>query len=139
MFRFHNLPARSLTLVVISGDRYYTGRKTTADLSAGSLVAVDVQLTQREKLRGTIVVTGTRTEQLAVDAPVRTDLIPESFLRREAKRTVAESLTASVPEVRVESNCQNCGVTAVRLNGLEGSYTQILEDGLPTMSSDNMV
>jgi outer membrane receptor for ferrienterochelin and colicins len=139
MFRFDNLPARVLTLVVISSDRYYTGQKTTVDLSAGSPITVDIQLTQREKLRSSIVVTGTRTEHLAVDAPVRTDLIPESFLRREVKGTLAEALTASVPGVRVENNCQNCGVTAVRLNGLEGNYTQILEDGLPTMSSVSMV
>jgi outer membrane receptor for ferrienterochelin and colicins len=139
VFRFENLPARVLTLVVISSDRYYSGQKTTVDLSAGSPVTVDIQLTQREKLKSSIVVTGTRTEHLAVDTPVRTDLIPESFLRREVKRTVAEALTASVPGVRVENNCQNCGVTAVRLNGLEGSYTQILEDGLPTMSTVSMV
>jgi outer membrane receptor for ferrienterochelin and colicins len=139
MFRFDNLPARVLTLVVISSDRYYTGRKTTVDLSAGSPVTVDIQLTHREKLRSSIVVTGTRTEHLVVDAPVRTDLIPESFLRREATRNLAEALTANVAGVRVENTCQNCGVTAVRLNGLEGSYTQMLEDGLPTISSVSMV
>ena len=139
MFRFENLPARALTLVVISSDYYYSGRKTTVDLSAGSPVTVDIQLTHREKLRSSIVVTGTRTEHLVVDAPVRTDLIPESFLRREATRNLAEALTANVAGVRVENTCQNCAVTAVRLNGLEGSYTQILEDGLPTMSSVSMV
>jgi len=139
LFRFDNLPFRPLTLIVISSDRYYTGQKTTVDLSAGAPVTVDIQLTQREKLRTSVVVTGTRTEHLVVDAPVRTDLIPESFIRREATRTVAEALTANVAGVRVENNCQNCGVTAVRLNGLEGSYTQMLEDGLPTMSSVSMV
>jgi outer membrane receptor for ferrienterochelin and colicins len=139
MFRFENLPARALTLVVISSDRYYTGQKTKVDLSAGSPVTVDIQLTQREKLRSSVVVTGTRTEHLVVDAPVRTNLIPESFMRREATRTVAEALTANVAGVRVENTCQNCAVMAVRLNGLEGSYTQILEDGLPTMSSVSMV
>jgi outer membrane receptor for ferrienterochelin and colicins len=139
LFRFDNLPSRPLTLVVISSDRYYTGQKITVDLSPGAPVTVDIQLTQREKLRTSVVVTGTRTEHLVVDAPVRTDLIPESFIRREATRTVAEALTANVAGVRVENNCQNCGVTAVRLNGLEGSYTQMLEDGLPTMSSVSMV
>jgi outer membrane receptor for ferrienterochelin and colicins len=139
VFRFDNLPFRPLTLIVISSDRYYTGQKTTVDLSAGAPVTVDIQLTYREKLRTSVVVTGTRTEHLVVDAPVRTDLIPESFLRREATRTLAEALTANVAGVRVENTCQNCGVATVRLNGLEGSYTQILEDGLPTMSSVSMV
>ncbi len=139
MFGFDNLPARSLTLVVIASDYYFTGRKTTVDLSAQAAVTVEVQLTRREKMRYSVVVTGTRTEHLAVDAPVRTDLIPESFLRREATRNLAEALTANVAGVRVENTCQNCGVTVVRLNGLEGSYTQILEDGLPTMSTVSTV
>ena len=30
--------------------------------------------------------------------------------------------------LRVESNCQNCGFPQVRINGLEGPYSQILID-----------
>ncbi|MBN1561585.1 TonB-dependent receptor, partial [candidate division KSB1 bacterium] len=37
--------------------------------------------------------------------------------------------------VRVESNCQNCNFTQVRLLGLEGPYTQILIDSDPVVSS----
>lgn len=33
------------------------------------------------------------------------------------------------PGVQVENNCQTCGYTQVRLNGLAGPYTQILIDG----------
>lgn len=35
------------------------------------------------------------------------------------------------PGVRVETNCQNCGFTQVRLNGLEGAYSQILINSRP--------
>ncbi|MGL5730286.1 MAG: TonB-dependent receptor, partial [Bacteroidales bacterium] len=37
--------------------------------------------------------------------------------------------------VRVENNCQNCGFPQVRINGLEGPYTQILIDSRPVVSS----
>ena len=39
------------------------------------------------------------------------------------------------PGVRVENNCQNCGYTQVRINGLEGPYTQILIDSRPIFSA----
>jgi outer membrane receptor for ferrienterochelin and colicins len=43
------------------------------------------------------------------------------------------------PGVRVETNCQNCGFIQVRLNGLEGQYTQILVNSRPVFSALNGV
>jgi len=40
-----------------------------------------------------------------------------------------------MPGLRVETNCQNCGTQEVRINGLEGQYSQILIDGQPVFSS----
>ena len=37
--------------------------------------------------------------------------------------------------MRVENNCQNCGFQQVRINGLEGPYTQILVDSRPIFSA----
>ena len=39
------------------------------------------------------------------------------------------------PGVRVETNCQNCGFTQVRLNGLNGGYTQLLLNSRPIFTS----
>ena len=39
------------------------------------------------------------------------------------------------PGVRVEDNCQNCGFTQVRINGLDGHYSQILMDSRPIFSA----
>jgi outer membrane receptor for ferrienterochelin and colicin len=35
----------------------------------------------------------------------------------------------------VEETCSNCGVPQIRINGLEGQYTQILMDSRPIFSS----
>ena len=43
------------------------------------------------------------------------------------------------PGVRTEDNCQNCGFTQVRINGLDGHYSQILVDSRPIFSSLNGV
>lgn len=37
--------------------------------------------------------------------------------------------------MRVEDDCQNCGFTQVRINGLDGHYSQILVDSHPVFSS----
>jgi len=37
--------------------------------------------------------------------------------------------------VRVENNCQNCNFTQVRINGMEGKYSQVLIDSSPVMSA----
>ena len=37
--------------------------------------------------------------------------------------------------LRVENNCQNCGFPQVRINGLEGPYSQILINSRPVLSA----
>lgn len=37
--------------------------------------------------------------------------------------------------LRIENNCSNCGTTQLRINGLEGQYSQILLDSRPIFSS----
>ncbi|MEG0500184.1 MAG: TonB-dependent receptor, partial [Rikenellaceae bacterium] len=39
------------------------------------------------------------------------------------------------PGLRVDYNCSNCGVPQLRINGLEGQYSQILLDSRPIFSS----
>jgi len=48
--------------------------------------------------------------------------------------TLAQGLSY-IPGLRVESNCQNCGFQQVRINGLEGPYSQILIDSRAIFSS----
>jgi outer membrane receptor for ferrienterochelin and colicins len=38
------------------------------------------------------------------------------------------------PGLRTEDNCQNCGFPQVRMNGMEGSYTQVLINSRPIFS-----
>lgn len=39
------------------------------------------------------------------------------------------------PGLRMENNCQNCGSSQVRMNGMDGPYSQILINGRPIFSS----
>lgn len=105
-------------------------------LRAGETHEVDFVLERLDtgNVSESIVVTGSGAEARLRDAPVRTELISSALVDRQVKTTLAEALTATLPGVRIENNCQNCGTNQVRINGLEGGYTQILENGLPAYS-----
>ncbi|MFW5740809.1 MAG: TonB-dependent receptor, partial [Myxococcota bacterium] len=81
-----------------------------------------------------VVVTGTKVERLEEEAPVKTQVVSRERIERREAATLADALEGTTG-VRVESDCQNCGFTQLRLNGLEGRYTQILIDGRPVFST----
>ncbi|MEM6794933.1 MAG: TonB-dependent receptor [Acidobacteriota bacterium] len=81
-----------------------------------------------------VVVTGTRTAKRLLEVPVHVQQVSRESIEAAAARTLADAIELT-PGVRIESNCQNCNFSQVRLLGLEGPYSQILVDGQPTVSS----
>ncbi|MBW8244220.1 TonB-dependent receptor [Muricauda oceani] len=81
-----------------------------------------------------VVISATRNRVERREAPVVVSSIKPRLLNATQSISVADGLNFS-PGVRVETNCQNCGFTQVRLNGLEGAYTQILLNSRPVFSS----
>ncbi len=137
-FRITGLPLMNLD-VSVTAKGFRSGLKTQADLSSTPESSVEFVLDRDEVLEQSVVVTGSGMQELLVDAPVRTELISPTFVKEQVVRTLSEALVASVPGLRIENNCQNCGFSAIRMNGLEGPYTQVLEDGMPTVSGASMV
>jgi len=87
-----------------------------------------------EKLEEEIVVTATRTPKLYDEVPVKTEVITAREIEIKQATQLAESLSF-ISGLRVENNCQNCNFTQVRINGMEGKYSQILVDNSPIFSS----
>ncbi|MEM6963427.1 MAG: TonB-dependent receptor [Bacteroidota bacterium] len=85
-----------------------------------------------------VVVSGTRYEQDRVNNPVVVGVIDDKLFNATQSVAISEGLNFQ-PGVRVETNCQNCGFTQVRLNGLEGAYSQILINSRPIFSALNSV
>lgn len=81
-----------------------------------------------------VVVTANRYETDRRNAPVEVNVLGAKMLRATQSVSLADGLNFQ-PGVRVETNCQNCGFTQVRLNGLDGPYTQILINSRPVFSS----
>lgn len=81
-----------------------------------------------------VVVTGTFTPKKYRETPVKTAVASKKEIEKLGSQTLADSLE-NFTGVRVENNCQNCNFTEVRLNGMEGKYTQILINSLPVFTS----
>ncbi len=81
-----------------------------------------------------VVVSATRNRVERRNAPVVVSTIQPRLLTATQSLTLADGLNYA-PGVRVETNCQNCGFTQVRLNGLSGGYTQILLNSRPVFTS----
>lgn len=81
-----------------------------------------------------VVVSANRNETTRRMAPSLVNVLDSKIFERTHSTSLADGLNFQ-PGVRVENNCQNCGFQQVRINGLEGPYTQILVDSRPIFSA----
>ena len=81
-----------------------------------------------------VVVSGSRNETSRKESSSIVGVLSTKLFERTAAINTAEVLNYQ-PGLRVEYNCSNCGVPQLRINGLEGQYSQILMDSRPIFSS----
>ncbi len=106
----------------------------TIEVTANKTTKVDFQLRAAFYETGTVVITGTATQYLYEESPVKTEVIPRKLIEQTKSSNLAEALGLQTG-VRVENNCQNCNFTQVRILGFDGKYSQVLIDGDPVVSS----
>jgi outer membrane receptor for ferrienterochelin and colicins len=80
-----------------------------------------------------VVVTGTKTVKRQTDSPVIVNVLDSKTLDFIQACNISEGLKFQ-PGLRVETDCQTCNYTQLRMNGLGGSYSQILINGRPVFS-----
>ncbi len=135
-FEIINVPAGSYTLQVsATGFRTY---RQKVELKASTPTEQHIQLTEDLLNLDEIVVSGTRYAYDRANAPVVVHVVDNKLLNATQSIAISEGLNYQ-PGVRVETNCQNCGFTQVRLNGLEGAYSQILINSRAVFSALNNV
>mgnify|MGYP001048053502 CR=1 FL=1 len=80
-----------------------------------------------------VVVTATRTAHYVKDVPIRTEIVTSKALEKKNATNLFEALDG-IPGIRVESQCQSCNFTQIRMQGLGAEHTQILMNGQPMYS-----
>ena len=81
-----------------------------------------------------VVVSSSRTTMLRRNSPSLVSVLGGEMFERVGATTLSDGLSFQAG-VRVEDNCQNCGFTQVRINGLDGHYSQILLDSRAVFSA----
>lgn len=80
-----------------------------------------------------VVVTADRNTTSRAEAPVIINILTPKLFQETQAISLGDALDFA-PGLRVENNCQNCGFTQLRINGLEGPYSQILMNSRPVFS-----
>lgn len=103
----------------------YKSQEKEVELIVGK--SIEVKFNLREDLIGLeqVIVSANRNEQNRQDAVTVVNVISPKLFESTQSVSLGEGLNFT-PGLRLETNCQNCGFTQVRMNGMEGPYSQIL-------------
>lgn len=96
-------------------------------LEKGKTIEVNFELEEDVLSLNDVVVSANRNETNRQEAPTVVNVISMKTFENVQSQCLADGLSYQ-SGLRVESNCQNCGFPQVRINGLEGPYSQILID-----------
>ena len=131
-FEFRKLAAGKYTLrVQVMG---YKTQEKTITVSAEATSVVHFQMEEVSFTTDEVVVSANRNEVSRKAAPVVVNVMRAKLFETLNSTHMAKSLNFQ-SGLRVENNCQNCGFPQVRINGLEGPYSQILINSRPIISA----
>lgn len=130
-FRLVNMPVGNYALTATA-----IGYKpVTQELELVENKTLELNITLEEDVLGLeeVVVTADRNEKNRREASVIVNTLTPRLFEVAQTATISDGLNFC-PGLRMESNCQNCGFSQVRMNGMEGPYSQILINSRPIFS-----
>ncbi|MDD7447791.1 MAG: TonB-dependent receptor [Prevotellaceae bacterium] len=127
-----DLPQGKFTLVASSVG--FATQEIPVELVAGKTLEIDIYMEEDAVALDAVVVSANRNETKRKMASTLVNVVDVKLFERTQSTDLSQGLKFQ-PGVRVENNCQNCGFTQVRINGLDGPYSQILIDSRPVFSA----
>ena len=128
-YEIKNIPNGTHT-VIISSVGYKT--KSVKISFNNDKIIRDFSLVSNNSL-DEIVISGTLRPVSKSSSPVPVEVYSQTFFRKNPTPSIFESLQ-NVNGVRPQLNCSVCNTGDIHINGLEGSYTFVLIDGMPIVS-----
>lgn len=130
-YALKNLPEGKFTVVAhIVG---YRPHEQDVVLKKGVSLELNFSIEEDILNLSEVVVTAGRTSQKRTEAPVIVNTLSSKLLENTQSVVLGEALNFSTG-LRYENDCQNCGFSQVRMNGMEGPYSQILINSRPIFS-----
>ena len=112
----------------------YRSVEHSVTLTKGKTIELNFEIEEDIIQLETVVVSANKNETSRRETPVVVNVMTPKLFENTNSVCLAQGLNFQ-PGLRVESNCQNCGFQQVRINGLDGPYTQLLLDGKALFSS----
>lgn len=112
----------------------YENYAIPVDLTDNAPVKLTIRLRETAVEMDEIVVSANRNVVRRCEAPVVVSVLSNKLFETVNSTDLAQSLNYQ-SGLRVENNCQNCGFPQLRINGLEGAYSQVLINSRPVVSS----
>lgn len=130
-FKMANLPlGKQIAVAQLVG---YKPQEIEVFMEKGKATQVFFELEEDALNLEQVVVTGTRTQHYVKDVPIRTEVVTAQALKNKNAWNIFEALEGT-PGIRVESQCQFCNFSMVRMQGLGAEHTQVLINGQPIYS-----
>ena len=127
-----NLPEGKFTLEYKSLGYKTVTKEVT--LKNGKTLEINIEMEEDQIALDGVVVSANRSETTRRLSPSLVNVLDAKIFKATNAVNLSQGLNFQ-PGVRVETNCQNCGFQQVRINGLDGPYTQILIDSRPIFSA----
>lgn len=130
-YQLINLPEGKYTLVV----KMVGFKPSEKDVVVKVGTTKEVKFVLEQDVLGLeeVVITADRNEKNRKDASVIVNTISPKMFETVQSIGINESLNFC-SGLRTENNCSNCGFNQVRINGMEGPYSQILINSRPIFS-----
>ena len=112
----------------------YETEELPVTIIADKTVELKIALREVSIMMDNVVVTANRYETKRQEASTIVNVVSPVVFETASATCMADALSFQTG-LRVEQTCANCGQTALRINGLEGQYSQILMDSRPIFSS----
>lgn len=120
-------------IVVFSAMGYDT-REVPVTIVKDTTIELKIELEESSYLLENVVVTANKYETKQREIASIVNVVSPLIIENTASNSMADVLNFQTG-LRVEMSCCNCGVPQLRINGLDGQYSQILLDSRPIFSS----
>ena len=131
-YALNNLPLGKVKIEVRSAGYRTLRQEVTTERNYTA--EQNFELTPDEIALDEVVVSANRSLTLRRESPVIVNVLDTKLFESTHSTTLVQGLNFQ-PGVRTEDNCTNCGFSQVRINGLDGHYSQILVDSRPVFTA----
>lgn len=130
-FKIMDVPRKKF-IIRVSGLGYKT---ISREIPLTKKQTLQIKLTVEEDIlqMEQVVVSADRNQTNRKEAPIIVTSIGAQTFEMTQSANLADGLSFT-PGLRTESNCQNCGFTQLRMNGMAGAYTQVLMNSRPVFN-----